>query len=57
MEGVKLKMKKNNSFSPQHNIYIKKIRKENKAKQEYKVFIVNDYNYYNNDQEYYYSIR
>ena len=37
--------------------FVKKIRKENKAKQEYKVFIVNDYNYYNNDQEYYYSVR
>lgn len=38
--------------------FVKKIRRENKAKQEYKVFIVNDYNYYNNnDQEYYYSIR
>lgn len=37
--------------------FVKKIRRENKAEQEYKVFIVNDYNYYNDDQEYYYSIR
>ncbi len=50
MENKEKRASKNEEF-------VKKIRKENKAKQEYKVFIVNDYNYYNNDQEYYYSIR
>ena len=50
MENKEKRASKNEEF-------VKKIRKENKAKQEYKVLIVNDYNYYNNDQEYYYSIR
>lgn len=50
MENKEKRASKNEEF-------VKKIRKENKAKQEYKVFIVNDYNYYNNDQEYYYSVR
>lgn len=50
-------MENKEKITSKNEEFIKKIRKENKEKQEYKVFIVNDYNYYNNDQEYYYSIR
>lgn len=50
MDSKKKRTSKNEEF-------IEKVRNENKEKQEYKVFIVDDYNYYNNEQEYYYSIR
>ena len=50
MENKEKRTSKNEGF-------IKKVKETNKAKQDYKIFIVNDYNNYYNEQEYYYSIR